>query len=153
MDKVRCVERHIYKRVEYARFDSDVGRYMGLGPFGEKCAQYWNSNPEWMELKRVQLDSYCRYNYKIMALFLVEHRVNRSPSQYIPVHPSDPCAFVSLVDGDDSRRPIRACLSDHSPVARQIRRSECPALDSASQCRALHSQFIPVPPQSIPVHS
>uniref|UniRef100_A0A674HBD2 MHC class II beta chain N-terminal domain-containing protein n=1 Tax=Taeniopygia guttata TaxID=59729 RepID=A0A674HBD2_TAEGU len=76
-EKVRFVERHIYNRLQYAMFDSDVGEYVGFTPFGEKQARYWNSNPEIMEYKRGQVDNYCRHNYRVFAPFSVERRGER----------------------------------------------------------------------------
>ncbi|NWZ92182.1 HB2J protein, partial [Nesospiza acunhae] len=76
-EKVRLVERYIYNRTWYAMFDSDVGRYVGFTPFGEKQAQYWNSNPEIMERKRAEVDTVCRHNYPIATPFSVERRGER----------------------------------------------------------------------------
>ncbi|NXR71339.1 HB2J protein, partial [Pycnonotus jocosus] len=87
-EKVRYTERLIYNRVLYAMFDSDVGHYVGFTPYGEKQAQHWNSDPEWMEYKRGQVDNYCRHNYKVFTRFSVERRVTPSPSQSFPVHPN-----------------------------------------------------------------
>ncbi|NWZ72948.1 HB2L protein, partial [Acrocephalus arundinaceus] len=70
-EKVRYFQRHIYNRVEYAMFDSDVGQYVGFTPFGEQCAQYWNSNPDIMEGKPAEVDI-CLQNYEIFAPFTVE---------------------------------------------------------------------------------
>uniref|UniRef100_A0A8C3DTF9 Uncharacterized protein n=1 Tax=Corvus moneduloides TaxID=1196302 RepID=A0A8C3DTF9_CORMO len=44
------------------------------------------------------------------------------------------------------REELRALLQLHPPA-------ECPALDSASPCRALHSQSLPVPPQTLSIPS
>ncbi|NXL76366.1 HB2J protein, partial [Leptocoma aspasia] len=71
-EKVRYVERYIYNREQLAMFDSDVGRYVGFTPYGEKQARYWNSNPDLMEDRRATVDTYCRHNYPIVAPFSVE---------------------------------------------------------------------------------
>ncbi|NXQ49070.1 HB2J protein, partial [Catharus fuscescens] len=71
-EKVRYVQRLMYNREEYARFDSDVGRYEGFNPYGEIQAQYWNSVPEYMEQQRTSVDWFCGHNYKISTPFLVE---------------------------------------------------------------------------------
>uniref|UniRef100_A0A8C3Y4Z1 MHC class II beta chain N-terminal domain-containing protein n=1 Tax=Catharus ustulatus TaxID=91951 RepID=A0A8C3Y4Z1_CATUS len=68
-EKVRLVERHIYNREEFARFDSDVGRFVGLNPHGEKQAQDWNRNPQFMEYIRALVDTVCRRNYKTITPF------------------------------------------------------------------------------------
>ncbi|NXQ51311.1 HB2D protein, partial [Catharus fuscescens] len=83
-EKVRFVERLIYNRMEDVRFDSDVGRFVGFTPAGEKWAQDLNNNPQWMEYKRGQADTYCRHNYVGVTPFSVERRVHSSPSQSIP---------------------------------------------------------------------
>ncbi|NWU88252.1 DRB3 protein, partial [Onychorhynchus coronatus] len=71
-ERVRFVERLIYNREQYAHFDSDVGVYVGDTPFGEKVARYRNSQQEFMEYKRGQVDNYCRHNYMADAPFAVE---------------------------------------------------------------------------------
>ncbi|NXM21506.1 HB2L protein, partial [Ploceus nigricollis] len=85
-EKVRFLVRYIYNRVRYLMDDSDVGHYVGFTPAGEKQAQYFNSNPEWMERKRTAVDWFCRYWYKMFTPFLTERRVPPSPSQSLPVH-------------------------------------------------------------------
>ncbi|NXH61026.1 HB2L protein, partial [Rhabdornis inornatus] len=73
-EKVRLVERNIYNREEFLRFDSDVGLYVGFTPLGEMNARRLNSDPEWMESRRTSVDWFCRYNYKVAAPFLVNRR-------------------------------------------------------------------------------
>ncbi|KAM6993451.1 LOW QUALITY PROTEIN: DLA class II histocompatibility antigen, DR-1 beta chain-like [Passerculus sandwichensis] len=79
-EKVRFVERYIYNRQTDVMFDSDVGHYVGFTPYGERNAKRWNSDPEWMEYKRAEVDTYCRHNYPIIAPFSVERRVPPSVS-------------------------------------------------------------------------
>ncbi|NXU98140.1 HB23 protein, partial [Cettia cetti] len=76
-EKVRYMERQFYNRLEYLRFDSDVGYFVGFTPLGERNAKRLNSDPEWMERKRAAVDRYCRYNYKVITPFLVERRGER----------------------------------------------------------------------------
>ncbi|KAF4805678.1 H-2 class II histocompatibility antigen, E-D beta chain-like protein [Turdus rufiventris] len=77
MEKVRYVQKHIYNRKEYARYDSEVGRYVGFTPYGERRAEDWNSDPEGMDYKRAAIDTYCRHNYEVFAPFSVECRGER----------------------------------------------------------------------------
>ncbi|XP_032940126.1 class II histocompatibility antigen, B-L beta chain-like [Catharus ustulatus] len=109
-EKVRLVERYIYNRVEFVRFDSDVGRYEGFGPFGEKQAEYLNSLPERMENRRAAVDTYCRYNYEISTPFLVERRV-------------PPSVSISLVPSSSQPGPGRLLCSvmDFYPAHIQVR--------------------------------
>ncbi|NXQ51361.1 2B18 protein, partial [Catharus fuscescens] len=79
-EKVRLVDRYFYNREEFARFDSDVGRYEGFTPHGEKQAQDWNRNPQFMEHIRALVDTVCRRNYKTITPFSVERRVPVPPT-------------------------------------------------------------------------
>ncbi|NXK96872.1 HB2J protein, partial [Formicarius rufipectus] len=64
-DRVRFVQRLIYNRRQYAHFDSDVGEYVGDSPYGERQAEYWNSDPQLMDYIRTAVDWYCRHNYEV----------------------------------------------------------------------------------------
>ncbi|NXR82143.1 2B19 protein, partial [Pycnonotus jocosus] len=83
-EKVRLVVRNIYNRVQDVLYDSDVGHYVGFTPYGEKCAHDWNSDSDFMELRRAEVDTVCRHNYEVFTPFSVERRVHPSPSQSIP---------------------------------------------------------------------
>ncbi|NXB20682.1 HB2L protein, partial [Rhagologus leucostigma] len=61
-EKVRLVLRTIYNRQQFAHFDSDVGLFVGDTPYGEIQARYWNSLPDFVEIKRAEVDNYCRHN-------------------------------------------------------------------------------------------
>ncbi|NXR80241.1 HB2D protein, partial [Pycnonotus jocosus] len=82
-EKVRFVERHIYNREQFLMFDSDVGHFVGFTPYGEMNARNLNSQSEWMEYMRAEVDRHCRHNYKLDAPFTVQRRVPPSPSQSI----------------------------------------------------------------------
>ncbi|NXU63749.1 HB21 protein, partial [Horornis vulcanius] len=71
-EKVRYKERQFYNRLEELRFDSDVGQYEGFTPAGEMKAKGANSDPEWMESKRAEVDRLCRHNYEVFSPFSVE---------------------------------------------------------------------------------
>ncbi|XP_075268304.1 class II histocompatibility antigen, B-L beta chain-like [Opisthocomus hoazin] len=73
-EKVRLMERHFYNRQQYVHFDSDVGLYVADTTLGEATAEYWNSQPEILEQKRAEVDTYCRNNYGV-APFTVGRRV------------------------------------------------------------------------------
>ncbi|XP_021403360.2 class II histocompatibility antigen, B-L beta chain [Lonchura striata] len=109
-EKVRYFQRYIYNRLQYVMFDSDVGEYVGFTPAGEKNAKRWNSDPEWMELKRGQVDNYCRHNYRIVTPFSVERRV-------------PPSVSISLVPSSSQPGPGRLLCSvlDFYPAPIQVR--------------------------------
>ncbi|NXE99816.1 HB2L protein, partial [Menura novaehollandiae] len=71
-ERVRYVERLIYNRQQEVHFDSDVGHYVGDTPEGKKTARHFNSDPEFMERKRAEVDTGCRHNYEVSTPFLVD---------------------------------------------------------------------------------
>ncbi|EHB16103.1 DLA class II histocompatibility antigen, DR-1 beta chain, partial [Heterocephalus glaber] len=71
----RFVERYIYNREEFARFDSEVGEYRAVTELGRRSAEYWNSQKEILERTRAELDTYCRHNYGVAESFTVQRRV------------------------------------------------------------------------------
>uniref|UniRef100_H0X155 MHC class II beta chain N-terminal domain-containing protein n=2 Tax=Otolemur garnettii TaxID=30611 RepID=H0X155_OTOGA len=73
-EKVRLLVRNIYNREEYARFDSDVGKYRAVTELGRPDAEYWNSQKDVLEQKRAEVDTVCRHNYEIFDRFLVPRR-------------------------------------------------------------------------------
>ncbi|KAM7020983.1 class II histocompatibility antigen, B-L beta chain-like [Acridotheres tristis] len=109
-EKVRYVQRRIYNREEYARFDSDVGLYEGFTPYGEKQARRWNSDPKLMEDRRTAVDWFCRCHYKSYAPFSVERRV-------------PPSVSISLVPSSSQPGPGRLLCSvmDFYPAQIQVR--------------------------------
>ncbi|XP_014399973.1 PREDICTED: boLa class II histocompatibility antigen, DQB*0101 beta chain-like [Myotis brandtii] len=72
--RVRILESVIYNREEYARFDSDVGEYRAVTPLGQRQAEYWNSQKDFMEQKRAELDTVCRHNYPIAEAIALHQR-------------------------------------------------------------------------------
>ncbi|XP_051631450.1 class II histocompatibility antigen, B-L beta chain-like [Manacus candei] len=109
-ERVRYVERHIYNREQQLHFDSDVGVYVGDTPFGESWARYWNSNPAELEYRRTVVDSYCRYDYKIVTPFGVERRgecgaerVPSAPSAGMTLEPLKPSLGITT---DPSALPV-----------------------------------------------
>ncbi|KAM9075766.1 boLa class II histocompatibility antigen, DQB*0101 beta chain-like [Megaptera novaeangliae] len=74
-ERVRLLERYIYNREEFARFDSDVGEYRAVSELGRPDAEYWNSQKDILEQTRAELDTVCRHNYGADESFTVQRRV------------------------------------------------------------------------------
>ncbi|KAM6364675.1 class II histocompatibility antigen, B-L beta chain-like [Pluvialis apricaria] len=81
-ESVRLVVRNIYNREQYVHFDSDVGLFVADTPWGEKTAEYWNSQPDIIEQKRADVDRVCRHNYGVVTPFTVERRVRPEVEVY-----------------------------------------------------------------------
>ncbi|KAM5287428.1 HLA class II histocompatibility antigen, DQ beta 1 chain-like isoform 3-T3 [Hipposideros larvatus] len=73
--RVRLVVRYIYNGEEYARFDSDVGKYVAVTELGRPDAEYWNSQQDILEQTRAEVDTVCRHNYEGEALTSLKRRV------------------------------------------------------------------------------
>ncbi|XP_036725392.1 boLa class II histocompatibility antigen, DQB*0101 beta chain-like [Balaenoptera musculus] len=74
-ERVRAVDRYIYNREEFARFDSDVGEYRAVSELGRPDAEYWNSQKDILEESRAAVDTVCRHNYGVYGSFTVQRRV------------------------------------------------------------------------------
>ncbi|NXH53845.1 HB2C protein, partial [Rhabdornis inornatus] len=83
-EKMRYVTRYIYNWKELMRFDSDVGLYMVFTPYGEKWARCLTSKPAELELRRKEVDRFCRSSYELSSPFLAERRIPPTTSQSIP---------------------------------------------------------------------
>ncbi|XP_040588203.1 H-2 class II histocompatibility antigen, I-E beta chain-like [Mesocricetus auratus] len=80
--RVRYLDRAIYNQEEYMRFDSEVGEYRAVTELGRPEAKYFNSQKEYLEQKRANIDVYCRHNYRIMHSFTVQRRVEPRVTVY-----------------------------------------------------------------------
>ncbi|XP_064496760.1 class II histocompatibility antigen, B-L beta chain-like [Pseudopipra pipra] len=109
-EQVRLVDRYIYNREQLLHFHSDVGVYVGDTPFGEIQARYFNSNPEIIERKRAEVDTFCRHNYEVYTPPAVERRV-------------PPSVSISLVPLSSQPGPGRLLCSgmDFYPAPVQVR--------------------------------
>ncbi|XP_044211899.1 H-2 class II histocompatibility antigen, E-S beta chain-like [Thunnus albacares] len=61
LEGIRYIYSHYYNKVEYARFDSSVGKYVGYTEFGVKNADAWNKGPE-LAARKAQRETYCLNN-------------------------------------------------------------------------------------------
>ncbi|XP_074093042.1 H-2 class II histocompatibility antigen, E-S beta chain-like [Macrotis lagotis] len=104
--RVRYMERHIYNRQEFLRFDSDVGEYVAVTELGRPIAESWNSQKEFLEQRRAAVDTFCRHNYEIFERFLVPRSVVPEvivyPSKLTPLghHNLLVCSVTGFYPGD-----------------------------------------------------
>ncbi|XP_054982763.1 HLA class II histocompatibility antigen, DQ beta 2 chain-like [Sorex araneus] len=80
--RVRNVARYIYNREEYARFDSDVGKYVAVTEHGEPDAEYYNSQKDILEQSRATVDRVCRHNYELNAPLASSQRAQPKVTVY-----------------------------------------------------------------------
>ncbi|XP_077186777.1 uncharacterized protein LOC143834082 isoform X2 [Paroedura picta] len=91
--EVRFLDRHVYNRQEYVRFDSRHGWFEAVTELGEPDAQYWNSHKKFLDNARAAVDFLCRYNYKVYKEFFATRKGAHSenlPHQGRPTSPPHP---------------------------------------------------------------
>ncbi|XP_032940016.1 H-2 class II histocompatibility antigen, I-E beta chain-like [Catharus ustulatus] len=116
-EKVRFVERHIYNRVEYVRFDSDVGRFVGFTPLGERNARRLNNDPEWIENRRAQVSLILRSSVPWIPVVLL---IQPLPLSRLPGVPQ-------LRDRPSPFSPPRGFPRSPPPLSRDgLSQSRCP---------------------------
>ncbi|XP_064140409.1 HLA class II histocompatibility antigen, DP beta 1 chain-like isoform X1 [Loxodonta africana] len=85
----RYIHEYVLNREELVRFDSDVGEYVAVSELGRRTAKYWNSQKDYVEMRRAEVDRVCRHNYELGEPILLKRRVqpkvNVSPSRKGPL--------------------------------------------------------------------
>nr|AAX54675.1 MHC class II antigen beta chain [Notamacropus eugenii] len=103
---VRFVDRYFYNREEFVRFDSAVGEYVALTELGRRAAEGWNSDKDYLEQRRAEVDTVCRHNYGVFEPFLLPRRVEPEvivyPSKLAPLghHNLLVCSVTGFYPGD-----------------------------------------------------
>ncbi|XP_054833563.1 H-2 class II histocompatibility antigen, E-S beta chain-like isoform X2 [Eublepharis macularius] len=93
--EVRFLDRHFYDRQEFVRFDSRRGTFEAVTGLGRPVAAYWNSQKEWMDYKRGEVDRYCRHNYGIYEGFFRTRKAQ--PTVKISFTKAEPQSHHSLL--------------------------------------------------------
>ncbi|EFB17877.1 hypothetical protein PANDA_018203, partial [Ailuropoda melanoleuca] len=73
-ERVRGVDRYIYNREEFLRYDDDVGEHRPVTELGRSWAEDFNQQKDFMERKRAEVDTVCRHNYQIEDRFILQRR-------------------------------------------------------------------------------
>ncbi|XP_032255346.1 DLA class II histocompatibility antigen, DR-1 beta chain [Phoca vitulina] len=81
-ERVRLLVRYIYNGEEFVRFDSDVGEFRPVTELGRPDAESWNSQKDFMERTRAEVDTVCRHNYGGAESFTVQRRVEPTVTVY-----------------------------------------------------------------------
>uniref|UniRef100_A0ACB8EER3 Uncharacterized protein n=1 Tax=Sphaerodactylus townsendi TaxID=933632 RepID=A0ACB8EER3_9SAUR len=61
--QVRFLDRLIWDRQEFVRFDSRRGTFEGVTELGEPLARDFNSHKETLDVYRTAVDVFCRHNW------------------------------------------------------------------------------------------
>ncbi|XP_039177617.1 H-2 class II histocompatibility antigen, E-S beta chain-like [Crotalus tigris] len=84
--------RVFYDRQEMDYFDSDLGKFVAVTPLGQPIADQWNSDKVLLQIKRAEVDRFCRHNYETLQGGPVVGRrakptVSISPTKLDPASP------------------------------------------------------------------
>ncbi|XP_005086914.2 rano class II histocompatibility antigen, A beta chain [Mesocricetus auratus] len=81
--RMRSVSKWIYNQEEILRFDSDVGEYRAVTELGRPTAESWNSQKDFLEQRRADIETVCRHNYGIFDSFIVQRREQPRVAVYL----------------------------------------------------------------------
>ncbi|XP_015683982.1 DLA class II histocompatibility antigen, DR-1 beta chain-like, partial [Protobothrops mucrosquamatus] len=62
--RVRYLQRYIYDRQEYLRFDSDRGEFEAVTALGKATAQAWNRDKPHLQYRKAKVNRFCQNNYE-----------------------------------------------------------------------------------------
>ncbi|XP_061469676.1 H-2 class II histocompatibility antigen, E-S beta chain-like [Rhineura floridana] len=84
--RIRYLQRYLWDRLEFFRFDSDLGRYVAVAKLGESAAGVWNQNKERLRREMAEVECFCRNNYEFDGHFAhtrhVQPKVTITPTEY-----------------------------------------------------------------------
>ncbi|XP_039196118.1 DLA class II histocompatibility antigen, DR-1 beta chain-like isoform X3 [Crotalus tigris] len=83
--RVRFLQRYIYDREEYLRFDSARGEFEALAALGKGDAEAFNRDKHELQDQKTGVDSFCRHNYEAAQSSSVVGR--RAGPHFPPHHP------------------------------------------------------------------
>nr|AGJ70346.1 MHC class II antigen beta chain [Miichthys miiuy] len=75
-----------YNKMEYTRFSSSVGKFVGFTERGVKNAEYWNSDASLLAQLRGEKESYCQHNIEIWYSNILD----KSAEPYVRLHSVTP---------------------------------------------------------------
>ncbi|TEA42489.1 hypothetical protein DBR06_SOUSAS31910025 [Sousa chinensis] len=81
-ERVRYLVRDLYNREELVRYDSDVGEHRAVTELGRPIAEKWNSQKDFLEQRRAEVDTVCRHNYRVFEPFTLQRRVAPTVTVY-----------------------------------------------------------------------
>ncbi|XP_053199682.1 H-2 class II histocompatibility antigen, E-S beta chain-like [Scomber japonicus] len=85
---IRYIESYYYNKLEYTRYDSDVGKYVGYTEYGVKNAEYWNSDPSILAQMNAARETICLNNVGLWFYYFL----TKSVKPYVRLHSETPSA-------------------------------------------------------------
>ncbi|KAM6960423.1 LOW QUALITY PROTEIN: H-2 class II histocompatibility antigen, I-E beta chain-like [Tautogolabrus adspersus] len=86
LNDIEYIYSHSYNMMEYVRFSSSVGKFVGYTAYGVKQAEYWNNDTSVMSSARAQKETYCQHNIGIWY----SNFLTKSAKPYARLHSDTP---------------------------------------------------------------
>ncbi|XP_028420408.1 H-2 class II histocompatibility antigen, E-S beta chain-like [Perca flavescens] len=83
---IELINSFYYNMVEYARFSSSLGKYVGYTEFGVKNAENWNKDPSILAQMNAQKETYCKHNIDIDY----QNALTKSAEPYVRLSSTEP---------------------------------------------------------------
>ncbi|XP_056157868.1 H-2 class II histocompatibility antigen, E-S beta chain-like [Lampris incognitus] len=62
---IEYIYSHYFNKIEFIRFNSTVGKFVGYTELGIRNAELWNNDPAFLAQRRAQKETYCKPNIEI----------------------------------------------------------------------------------------
>ncbi|CAJ1048337.1 H-2 class II histocompatibility antigen%2C E-S beta chain-like [Xyrichtys novacula] len=85
-DDIEYIYSHYYNGLEYTRFSSSVGEFVGYTEYGVKQAERWNKDPLQINTRRAQKSTICQHNIDIWYRAML----TRYPEPHARLHSEAP---------------------------------------------------------------
>nr|AAI50835.1 Histocompatibility 2, class II antigen E beta2 [Mus musculus]BAE33995.1 unnamed protein product [Mus musculus] len=111
-ERVWSVTRFIYNQEEFARFNSDFGKFLAVTELGQPIVEYLNTQKDMLDNYRASVDR-CRNNYDLVDIFMLnlkaEPKVTVYPAKTQPLehHNLLVCSVIDFYPGSIEVRWFR----------------------------------------------
>ncbi|XP_029282898.1 H-2 class II histocompatibility antigen, I-E beta chain-like [Cottoperca gobio] len=79
---IEFTQSYYYNKMEYTRFSSSVGKYVGYTEYGVENAAYWNRDTSQLAVMNAQKETYCQHNIQVDY----EAALTKSAKPYVRLH-------------------------------------------------------------------
>ncbi|KAK5848014.1 hypothetical protein PBY51_005670 [Eleginops maclovinus] len=62
---IEYIQSYYYNRLEYTRFNSSVGYFVGKTTYGERNAEFWNNDRSILEQMNTEKERFCQQNIQL----------------------------------------------------------------------------------------
>ncbi|KAM9701175.1 H-2 class II histocompatibility antigen, E-S beta chain-like [Menidia menidia] len=85
---IEFIKSFYYNKLEFTRFTSSLGKFVGYTEFGVKNAEYWNNLPGYLPQMRAEKERYCQHNIGIDYDNVLDKSVEPSVRLYSTTPPA-----------------------------------------------------------------